>query len=167
MVSKHRTIIGIQAGLLAGASIVVLFFLLDLARGQPLAVPLALGGHFIGPSGSFLDTPFLSQLLPIAMFAGNLLTFTILHFLAFSFLGIGLVWWCKECGFRGNIATGALYGILVGSLIYYSSLALAGDHVLASFPSPLAVGVANLTAGAVMGAFIQFAQSRSSPSDRL
>jgi hypothetical protein len=162
MVSKHHITVGIQAGLLAGASIVVLFFLLDLVRFQPLASPLALGGRLFGPSGPALDTPVLSQLVSITMFAGSLLTLTILHFLAFSLLGVSAVWWCEECGIRLNLATGALYGIMAGSFVFYSCLALASDHVLANFPGPWTVALANLTAGAVMGGFVQFTHSRSS-----
>jgi hypothetical protein len=162
MVAKHRTKVGIQAGLLAGASIVVLFFLLDLVRLQPLATPLAFGGHLFGPNGPFLDTPVLSQLVAITQFAGNIFTLTILHFLVFSFLGVSAVWWCEQCGFSLNISTGALFGILVGSLVFYASLALGSDHVIANFPSPWSVALANLTGGAVMGWFVQFTQSRSS-----
>ena len=162
MVAKHRTKVGIQAGLLAGASIMVLFFLMDLIRLQPLATPLALGGHFFGPNGPFLDTPILSQLLAVTLFAGNLLTLTLLHFLFFSFLGVSAIWWCEQCRFPLNIATGAVFGILVGSSVFYTVLALGSEHALANFPSPWSVALANLTAGAVMGRFVQFAQSRSS-----
>jgi hypothetical protein len=60
------------------------------------------------------------------------------------------------------MATGALFGILVGSLVFYTCLAVGGDHVLASFPGPWSVALANLTAGAVMGWFVQFTRSRVS-----
>ena len=36
------------------------------------------------------------------------------------------------------------------------------EYVLANFPGPWTVALANLTAGAVMGGFVQFTQSRSS-----
>ena len=162
MISKNRAMVGIQAGLLAGASIVVLFFLLDLVRLRPLATPLAFGSHLFGPNGPFLDTPVLSQLVAITLFAGNLFTLTILRFLTFSFLGVSAVWWCEQCGFSLNIATGAIFWILVGSFVFYTCLALGSDHVIANFPGPWSVAVANLTAGAVMGGFVRFSQSRSS-----
>jgi hypothetical protein len=83
MVSKHRTLVGVKGGIMAGASIVGPSFLLYRVRLRLLATPLALGGHLFGPGGPFLDTPVLSQLLSITIFAGNLLTLTSLHFLAF------------------------------------------------------------------------------------
>jgi hypothetical protein len=160
MTSKQMTKVGIQGGLLAGAFIALFFFLSDLVRLQPLSTPLALGGHLFGPNFPNLDMPVVSQVVAITVFAGNVLTLTILHFLAFSLLGIGAVRWCAVCGIRGNIVAGALYGFLVGSIVFYTCLAVGGDYVLANLPGPWSVAFANVMAGAVMGGFVQFAQSR-------
>lgn len=155
MDSVLRTRTGIQAGMLAGSAVVILFFLLDLLRLQPLATPNALIDSVLIPGGILLDTPVLSRVVSLVMFAGNLLTLTILHFLAFSCLGLGAVWGCEECGVKLNILSGALFGITVGSLLFYGSLSLGGSHVLANLPGPGMVLLANMTAGAVMGGFVQ------------
>jgi hypothetical protein len=120
MLSAHRTKVGLQAGVLAGTAVIVLFFLLDLVRLQPLATTI---------------------------FAGNLLTLTILHFLAFSTLGVGAVWGCERCRIKLNVATGAL--------VFYGCVALLGTNVLTDLPGPVSIAVRNLLAGAVMGGFVQ------------
>jgi hypothetical protein len=145
--------------LLAGGAVVLLFFLLDLLRLQPFSTPLALSSSILMPGGVILETPIISQVVGIVMFAGNILTLTILHFLAFSFLGLGAVWGCEECGVKLNILTGALFGITVGSLLFYGCTALCGDQVLAVLPGPASVLLANLVAGAVMGGFVQVQRS--------
>ena len=128
MLSVHRTKVGLQAGVLAGTAVIVLFFLLDLVRLQPLATTI---------------------------FAGNLLTLTILHFLAFSILGVGAVWGCERCRIKLNVATGALYGLIAGSLVFYGCVAFLGTNVLTDLPGPVSIAVGNLLAGAVMGGFVQ------------
>ena len=128
MLSVHRTKVGLQAGVLAGTAVIVLFFLLDLVRLQPLATTI---------------------------FAGNLLTLTILHFLAFSILGVGAVWGCERCRIKLNVATGALYGLIAGSLVFYGCVALLGTNVLTDLPGPVSIAAGNLLAGAVMGGFVQ------------
>jgi hypothetical protein len=155
MESVHRTRTGIQAGLLGGSAVVLLFFLLDLFRLQPLSTPIALGNSILMPGGFLLDTPVISQVVSLVMFAGSILTLTILHFLAFSCLGLGAVWGCEECGVKLNVLSGALFGITVGSLLFYGSLSLGGDQILANLPGPVSVLLANLMAGAVMGGFVQ------------
>ena len=149
--------VGIQAGLLGGFAVAALFFLLDLARLEPLATPYALGTTLLGPSSLAIDAPVLSELVAIVAFAGNLLAFTLLHFLAFSLLGIGAVWGCEECGISLNIGTGALFGLVICSLVFYGCVALGGGHVLAASPGPMSVAGGNLFAGAVMGGYTQLA----------
>lgn len=159
MNSVNRTKTGIQAGLLAGSAVVLLFFLLDLFRLQPFSTPMALGSSILVPGGLLLETPVIAQIVSLVMFAGNLLTLTVLHFLAFSFLGLGAVWGCEECGVKLNVLSGALFGVTVGSLLFYGCFALFGDHVLAFLPGPASVLLANLLAGAVMGGFVQIQRS--------
>jgi hypothetical protein len=154
MLSAHRTKVGLQAGVLAGTAVIVLFFLLDLVRLQPLATPMNLSAQFMGPGGPLIEMPVISQLVATTIFAGNLLTLTILHFLAFSILGVGAVWGCERCRIKLNVATGALYGLIAGSLVFYGCVALLGTNVLTDLPGPVSIAVGNLLAGAVMGGFV-------------
>jgi hypothetical protein len=162
MISKWQTKAGIQGGLMAGAAVLVLFFLFDLARLHPLATPFSLSAQLLGPRGPTLDMPVISQVLAVIVFAGNLLSLTILHFLAFSFLGVGAVLGCENCRLPLNVGTGALLGATVGSGAYYACMALFGDHVLAGSPGIPSVLAANLVAGALLGGFYQIRKAKSS-----
>jgi len=155
MAAVRCVTVGIRAGLLGGFAVAILFFLLDLARLEPLATPFALGTTLLGPFGSTVDIPVLSELVSITAFAGNILALTLLHFLAFSILGICALRGCESCGVPFNVMTGALFGLVVCSLVFYGCLALGGSHVLAAAPGPVAVAGGNLFAGAVMGGFAQ------------
>lgn len=161
MESTNRTKVGIQAGFLAGTAVAVLFFLLDLAQLRPLATPIHFGVHILGPSSPVMDMPVISQLFSIVIFVGSLLTLTVLHFMAFSLLGLGAVFGCSECGIKLNTLTGAIYGITVGTLVFYLLVSLYGNSILADLPSPMAVLFGNLVAGAVMGGFADWAARRS------
>ena len=81
------------------------------------------------------------------MFAGNLLALSILHFLAFSLLGVGATWGCDRCRIPLNVLTGALFGVTLGTLLFYGCMAFCGDAVLAVTPGHIVVALANLTAG--------------------
>jgi hypothetical protein len=155
MMSRWQTKAGIQGGFMAGAAVLALFFLFDLARLQPLATPFSMSTQLMGPSGPILDLPVISQVLAFAVFAGNLLSLTILHFLAFSFLGVGAIWGCENCRIPLNIATGAMLGVTVGTGAYYGCMAMFGDHVLAGSPGVPGVLAANLVAGGLLGGFYQ------------
>ena len=161
MISRWQTKAGIQGGLMAGAAVLVLFFLFDLARLQPLATPFSLSTQLMGPSGPILDMPVISQVLGLAVFAGNLLSLTILHFLAFSLLGVGAIWGCENCRIPLNIATGAMLGVTVGTGAYYACMAMFGDHVLTGSPGVPGVLAANLVAGGLLGSFYQLRHAGS------
>jgi len=161
MTSTWKTRAGIQGGFLAGAAVLVLFFLFDLARLQPLATPFSISAQLMGPTGPILDMPVVSQVLAVVVFAGNLLSLTILHFLAFSLLGVGAIWGCESCRLSLNLATGALLGVTAGSGAYYACMAVFGDHVLAGSPGIPGVLAANLVAGAILGGFYQLRRARS------
>ena len=59
-----------------------------------------------------------------------------------------------------NIGTGALYGLTVGTVCFFGSMALFGNQVVAPGPGLLSVAFANLCAGAVLGGYWQYARSR-------
>ena len=156
MPNSRCVTLGIRAGLLGGFAVAAFFFLLDLARLEPLATPFALGTTLLGPFGSAIETPVLAELVSVTAFAGNLLALTLLHFLAFSLLGISAVRGCEACRIPLNVVTGALFGLVICSLVFYGCVALGGNYVLAGIPGPVAVFGGNLVGGAVMGGYLQF-----------
>ena len=159
MGSIARTRLGIQAGLLGGAVVAALFFVLDLARLEPLRTATALSARFLGPTSPMLDLPVFSQLLSVAVFAGNLVALTLLHFLAFSLLGVGAVWGSEKLRVPLNAATGALYGVTLGTTAFFGCVALCGTQVLAGSPGLTGVVLANVASGAVMGGFVQMVKA--------
>jgi hypothetical protein len=59
-----------------------------------------------------------------------------------------------------NVYSGAIFGVTVGSAVFYGCLALVGEQVLADLPGPMSVLLANLLAGAIMGGFVQMQRRR-------
>ena len=160
MVSDSGVRTGIQAGLLAGATVVGFFFLFDLVRLQPLATPIALSARVLGPSTLAIDAPVISQLVSVTVFAANILALTLLHFLAFTILGVGAAFGCEGCRVPLNVVTGALYGLTVGTLCFFGCMAAFGSQLLTGSPALLSVAVANLCAGAIMGGYWQYTRSQ-------
>jgi len=160
MIDKGRIRLGIQAGLLAGVSVVALFFLLDLGRLQPLATPIALSARLLGPANPALDLPVVSHILSLTAFAGNVVTLTLLHFLAFGALGVLAVWSCEKLGLPLNLWTGAVFGLSVGTLVFFGCMALCGSYVLDAPLGVKAVAGANLVAGMVLGGFVDARSAR-------
>lgn len=151
---RDRVAQGIQAGLLAGVTVAVVFFVADLVRLAPIAVPASLQQTFLGPGGTFLDFPVEARALAIFSFVVRFLSFTIIHLLAFAVLGVGAA--LVLCGRPlGACAwSGACYGVVVCSAVFYGSLVVTGAHLVAEVPGFLAVLGVNLLAGAVMGAYL-------------
>lgn len=154
-IQRVRAKVGIQAGLLAGLFVVVLFFLLDLGRLSPLVTPLSLSTDLWGPGHLTVNLPVASEALAIGSLAGGLLSLTLLHFLVFGILGLGAVFVLDGCHLPVNVGTGALYGLLIFSLAFYWSFALGGASLLGVSPGLLSVAGSNLLAGGVMGGYVQ------------
>jgi hypothetical protein len=150
-----RGLVGLQAGLLAGAAVVVIFFVLDLVHLAPLATPRVLATRIWGPGSVSVDLPVLSQAIAVGGFTGTLLVFTLLHFLAFSLLGVVAVVACDETNVPVNWATGAAYGLIVCTVVFYWFVTLGGGSVLQDLPGPLAIAGGNLVAGGIMGGYVQ------------
>lgn len=145
---------GLQAGLLAGVTVAVVFFVTDLAQLSPLATPAALQRAFMGPGGTVLEFPLEARLAALVVFAIHLISFTVLHLLAFAVLGVGAAFVLSGRRFAACMLGGACYGLVVCSTVFYGSLALTGTHLVAEIPGIAAVVGANLVAGAVMGAYL-------------
>jgi hypothetical protein len=163
MDSESRVRTGISSGLIAGVALAGLFLVLDLGRLAPLATPVNLSASFLGPGRFSIDTPVFSELVAIVVFISNLLVFTLLHFLAFAALGVGSCFACDKFGVPLNVFTGAVYGLLVCSLVFYLSLLVGvhGARAITGLPGPLTVLLASAFAGAVIGGCAQLRRSSS------
>lgn len=150
----ERVTQGVQAGLLAGVAVAVVFFVADLVQLAPLSTPAALQQAFIGPGGTFIELPVEARVAAMVAFGIRFVSFTVLHFLAFALLGVGAA--VVLCGrpFRACAAGGACYGLVACSAVFYGSLAVTGAHLLGEMPGFGAVVGVNILAGAVMGAYL-------------
>lgn len=139
---------GVVAGVLGGAAVVLFFFLIDLFQGDPFRTP------------AFLAEAVLGVREPAGM--AGIAAFTCLHFGAFGALGVGAVLLTRWCEIPQNLLVGAVYGLFVGTLLFYLSLALTGTSVLPApwWPSVL---VGNLVAGLVMGTYLHAVSPRPGP----
>lgn len=133
---------GVIAGVLAGATVVVFFFVLDVVQGDPFRTPAFLAGMIFAWADG-------------AVGAGMVAAFTVLHFLAFAALGLGAVLLARWARLPVNPLVGAVYGLFVASLLFYLSLLLSGATVLEA-PGWPAVLVGNLLAGGVLGTYLHW-----------
>ena len=144
---------GVQAGLLAGVAVAGFFFIGDLVRFEPLSTPNALIAQIVGPGGVTLDVPLIGWAVAAVIFGAQLLKLTILHFLVFAVLGLSLVALRDRVGLPLNVGTGALFGLIVCTLVFYLSVAAVSGGVLSGVPSFWAIVAANGLAGAIMGGY--------------
>lgn len=151
---RERVAQGIQAGLLAGVSVAVVFFVADVVRFSPLSTPAALGQSFIGPGGTFIGLPVETRVAALVSSGIRLVSFTILHFLAFSVLGVGAAVALRGRALGACVVSGACYGLVACSAAFYGSVVLTGAHLVAEAPGLLAVIGANVLAGMVMGVYL-------------
>ncbi len=152
--------IGVQAGLLAGTVVAATFFVADLARLAPLATPTALSCSFLGSCDVVLS-PLVVESVTIISIGGRLAALTLLHLLVFSALGAGVVALCHYSRVPLNALTGALYGLVACSLVFYTAIWLSNAATAIELPSLGSILLVNLLAGAVMGGYFQLASRKA------
>ncbi len=153
--------IGVQAGLLAGTVVAATFFVADLARLVPLATPVALSCSFLGPCKMSFDTPLVVESLTIILLGSRLAALTLLHLLVFSALGAGAVALCHYSRVPLNALTGALYGLVACSVVFYTAVWFSNAATVIVLPSLGSILLVNLLAGAVMGGYFQLASRKA------
>ena len=142
---------GIPAGLMAGVAVAVFFLIGDVLRLSPLATPLSLGEILMAPGGFEVDLPVLAQLVAVVSYGASLVAFTLLHLLVFAALGVGAVAWFDLKDKPLTAKSGALYGLVVCTVVFYAGLLLPMGAVAESVPGLWSVLAANVVAGAVIG----------------
>lgn len=134
---------GAIAGFLAGLTLIVLFFIIDVMSGTPFATPTFLAGAFLG------ETMPEPSMLRMAVY-------TIAHLVVFVALGIGAALFFTTFDVPRNLSIGAAYGLFACSLVFYPALVITGTDIL-SAPAWPAVFFGNLIAGLVMVAYLHWA----------
>lgn len=133
---------GVVGGLLAGTVLVVLFYFYDLGRGTPLGTPAYLLGALFGKEA--YEPTF-------AVVA----TYTVLHYVAWSGLGLLASLLIEWLELPRNLLLGAAYGLFACSLVFYGGLIVTGTDVLDA-PAWPAVFFGNALAGVVMFAYFHW-----------
>lgn len=131
---------GAIGGLIAAATLIVLFFFYDLIRGDALGTPAFLAGSLLG-RGDAVPT--------MALVA----SYTVIHFLAFAALGAlaGVLFDIADV--PRNVLFGAAYGLFAASLGFYTSLTITGSDVLRA-PAWAAVFFGNALAGVIIVSYL-------------
>jgi hypothetical protein len=151
----ERASVGAEAGLLAGASVVVFFLVQDAFVLRPLATPLALTSGLLGEP---LD---LERRVATAATVGNvgarLLTYTVLHFLAFAALGVAAAFLIPVRSFWTSLWSGVVFGSLASTGLLYASRWVADVPVALDTLGMPSVLLANAMAGAILGVTLHLA----------
>jgi len=143
---------GSAAGLAAGIAVMALILVYDLARLEPLATPGLLAGNVLGvpqPIETSAGLGALAWLSDVMQAGWALALYTVVHFAVFIGLGIGAAFVFHPTAVAGTVLTGALYGALAGSAVFYAGVELVAPAFVGT-PDWRLILAANAIAGVVM-----------------
>lgn len=158
MTVYERIIRGAEAGALAAAGVAVVFLFGDLLALAPLHTPTILANGLFGAPTDPAEAGLLASAVALAGMGFRLVAYTVLHFAAFSLVGILGAFVLKTGGFLASIAGGALFGATVFTAVFYGSRGIIHDApvVLQGAGVGTVMGV-NLVAGVILGAGLHLA----------
>lgn len=137
---EHRTVReGILTGLVGAVVVAVWYLVVDFGRGQPLATPNVLGQVFVGR-----DTTPSAHIVSQAV-----AEYSVLHFLVFFAIGIGLVWLTHLASRNPALRMGVWLGLVIGFLLFLGHLVMLYSLSDQRFPWVSAVGGSILGIGAM------------------
>ncbi len=134
---------GVVAGLLGAAAVALWFFIFDLARGQALFTPGALG------SVVFYGADTLDR---VRITAGTVLGYTVIHLLLFSLVGVTASAFLNRAGRVPHLIIGGLILFVAMEAFFLGALTIVAEFLLGSL-AWWTVAVGNLLAVVAMGAF--------------
>ncbi|MFO7587955.1 MAG: hypothetical protein R6X22_07755 [Gemmatimonadota bacterium] len=140
-VDRTRLTTGIVAGVLGATTIALLFFVVDLVRGEPLGTVRFLASVLYGGEEGSVG-------------AVGVALYTAAHYLVFASLGALAASLLDVTGIPPRPLVGAAAGLFFCSLIFYPALALSGSSVLDAPAWPW-VFTANFLAGLVIVGWIR------------
>lgn len=145
---------GVIAGVIAGALLAIGFFFYDLLRFEPLATPTSVA-DLLAAAG-----PRTTALMERSLVLGRILGFSLVHLLVFGALGYGAAWLFRLLGWRKSIWLGAMYGLVVCSLVFEAGLRLSGT-TLTAVPRWPTILIGNAIAGAAIVGYLRFKEATS------
>lgn len=161
----RRALLGAEAGLLAGASVIALFFIQDAFHLAPLSTPNALASGFVGPAGTTVDTGLLATATGFIGWGLLLVAYTLTHFVTFAGVGVVAAFLFRGLTWGKALVGGALYGATVCTGVFYGGRYLLDAPVHLVEVGVPSVVVANLVAGVVLGGGLFLGMSPGSDDD--
>ena len=134
---------GVVAGVIGATALAFWFLVIDGSQGEPFRTPGFLGGALLGRDA-------------LEPTAGPVLLYTLLHYVAFIALGVGVSWLLPKIPPAPNVFLGLVLGFGLFDLVFYTSVTVTGVDVIGEFGWP-AVLVGNLIAGVSLMRFLRFA----------
>lgn len=133
---------GAIGGLLAATALILFFFFYDLIRADALATPSFLAHALIGRGDGVPDSGLIGA-------------YTLIHFLVFAGFGVVAALIFEVAELPRNVFFGAVYGLFVGTLAFYSALIITGSDVLAA-PAWGAIFFGNALAGIIIVTYLHW-----------
>ncbi|MGH7466856.1 MAG: hypothetical protein ACRENP_02620 [Longimicrobiales bacterium] len=137
---RHTVARGAIAGILGALALAVWFLLIDTIEGQPLRTP------------AFIASAVLGRDLVIPT-GGLIALYTIIHFVAFIILGLGVTWLLERSETPPHFLLGMVLGFLLFDLVFYMGVVVTGVDVVRALGWP-EVLVGNLIAGVALMAYL-------------
>lgn len=133
---------GVIAGVIGATTLAFWFLVIDGSQGEPFRTPGFLGGALLG-----------SDALEAGV--GPVLWFTLVHYVAFIAVGLGVAWSLSKMHSTPNLFLGLALGFGLFDLVFYTSVTTTGVDVIGEFGWP-AVLVGNLIAGISLMSYLHF-----------
>jgi hypothetical protein len=134
---------GILAGIVAATAMAAWFLLIDTLQGQPFHTPAFLARVLTGG----MDSP---QEPPLSM----IMLYTLLHYIGFMLLGVGVSWLLDAAGLRAGLLLGFVIGFILFDIVFYASVGITGVNVVRVLGWPQVL-LGNLLAGALLALMLQ------------
>jgi hypothetical protein len=151
MERKHTVLVGAGAGLQAGLSVIVLFFVYDVVTMSPLATPMEFSRVLfgVGGPGLGLSESAGTRLTAVATALFRLVAYTGFHFLVFAALGVVAAKLFARYRIPANPITGMIFGLTVCTVVLFTAFVLVWPPV--TTPGLVGVLAANAVAGGILG----------------
>lgn len=141
---------GAIAGILGATALALWFLIIDFVEGRPLYTP-----GFLGAALGGLET--------VEINFARVALYTLLHYLLFVVIGIGVCALLRKLDTAPSFLLGAVLGFFLFNLVFYSSVAITGIDVVSVLGWP-EVLMGNLLGGIVLMGYLHLTQEVKSVS---
>ncbi len=137
---KRTAYRGAIAGVLAAAAMAFWFLAIDASQGSPFRTPAFLEAALLGRDAVVMSVP-------------NILFYTLIHFMSFALVGIGISWILRQIDTAPNVLMGLVVGFLLFDVVFYMSVSVTGVDIVQDLGWP-EVLAGNLIAGLTLMGFL-------------